>query len=136
MNASRRTWVRAGLAVAAAAALAPGWSGRLVPVEHDAVLAAASRASSSIGVSRDGSGRGDSWHAQYLDSGFARFLCDAGFRRSATRLVPPDFVAHIPGPVGPVPLATRADGYFAVETALRWPWWRPGGGVDWTVPAE
>ena len=141
MPLSRRAWIRIGLGVLAAAACAPGWEASLVPVEHDEVLAAAAQASSAFGVTRPGTGAGDEWHAQYLDSGLARLLSAVGLRGTIPSLVPPDFAAHIPGPVVPavVPtgdtggrgVATRADGYFRVETRARWPWWRPGGGVRW-----
>lgn len=135
MPPSRRVSARLGLALLAAAALAPGWEATLVPVPHDDVLAAASRASSALGVVRPGSGRGDEWHVQYLDSGAARLLADLGLRRALPSLLAPDFAAHVPGPVGPREVATRADGYFRVEPDLRWPWWRPGGGVRWEGPA-
>jgi hypothetical protein len=131
MPLSRRAWTRAGLGVLAAAALAPGWEATLVPVEHDEVLAAAAQAPSAFGVVRPGRGRGDEWHAQYLGGGFARLLADVGLRGAVPSLVPPDFAAHVPGPVGAQRVATRADGYFRVDARWRWPWWRPGGGVRW-----
>ena len=135
MQAPRRTWVRVALGVALAAALAPGWQGTLVPVPHDDVIDAASRSGSAMGVVRAGDGRGDEWHVQYLDPGLARLLADLGMRGALPSLVPPDFVAHVPAPVGPKEVATRADGYYRVETSLRWPWWLPGGGVRWDAAA-
>ena len=43
-------------------------------------------------------------------------------------------VAHIPPGIDLLP--QRADAYFAVQTSWRWPWWWPGGGVDWKMPAR
>jgi len=128
---TRRVWIRIGLGVVAAAALAPGWAGTLVPVPHDELIAAAARSGSAMGITRAGEGRGDEWHLQYLDPRFARLLADVGLRGVLPSLVPPDFAAHVPAPVGPREVATRADGYYRVETSLRWPWWLPGGGVRW-----
>jgi hypothetical protein len=128
----RPTWKLAVAAALACAALAPGWSGTLVPVAHDDVLAAASRSRSQLGVSRPGEA-GEEWHVQYLDSYAVRWLDELGLRRRAPWLVAPDFVAHVPPAAGGV---VRADAYFRVETRWHWPWWRPGGGVAWTMPAR
>jgi len=113
-----------------AAVLLPGWSARLEPVDHEAVLAAARSASPGdvFGVARPGARDGETWHAQYHDSVVARVLHGAGLRGALPGLLPPAFAAHIP--VG----AERADGYFRVRTSVHWPWWWPGGGVDWSVP--
>jgi hypothetical protein len=114
--------------------LLPGWRGVLVETPHDDVLAAAREAVPDrvFGVTRpaelDGGRDGGEWHAQYHGSLAARLLRGAGMGASLTRIVPPAFAAHVP------PRAERADGYFRIETALHWPWWRPGGGVDWHDP--
>ena len=71
------------------------------------------------------------WHAEYIDSGLARMLAACGMRGFAPSLVPPDFAAHVPPSAGAL---RPADGYFRVETAWHWPWWRPGGGVLWQRP--
>ena len=124
-------------ALCGTALLLPGWRGRLVAAPHDDVLAAARGAApdSVFGVSRvagsggaPGSAAGGTWHAQYHDNRVAGLLRRAGMGASLTRLIPPAFVAHIP------PRAERADGYFRVETSIHWPWWRPGGGLEWSDP--
>lgn len=114
----------------------PGWRGDLVPVPNDQVILASAQfdAGDVFGTSRPGEREGEEWHAQYMGSGAARFLDLLGLRRFATHLVPPAFAAHIPP--GSDKLPHRADGYYRVETHLRWPWWWPGGGVDWRVPGE
>jgi hypothetical protein len=125
--ATRRRRI-AGAALAAAVALAPGWRAALVPEDHEAILAAASRSRSQIGVALPGDLAGEAWHVQYLDSYWVRVLDEVGLRGSASSLVPPDYAAHIP------PGTDRADGYFRVLGEWHWPWWRPGGGVEWRVP--
>ncbi len=126
---------RIALAVAAlAAGLAPGWSGRLVEVGLEVVLACArgARAGSVLGVTRpvvkDGVETGEEWHASYVGRRLPAFLAGVGLRRALPRLSPPDFVAHVPAG------ARRADGYFDVEVSTHWPWWRPGGGLTWAIP--
>lgn len=116
--------------------LAPGWSGRLVPIEHDEVLRECRRhdAGEVFGASRDGDVAGEEWHAQYVASPAARFLDALNLRGFATRVVPPMFAAHIPPGMDLLP--ERADAYFRVETSWRWPWWWPGGGVDWRMPGR
>lgn len=127
----RLTWKLAGALVLAAAALWPGWSARLVPADHEALLAAAGRSRSPLGVVRPGDAPGEEWHVQYLDSWPVRLLDGMSLRHLAPALVPPDFAAHVPAGTG------RADAYFRAEPHLRWPWWLPGGGVDWTpVPGR
>jgi hypothetical protein len=110
--------------------LAPGWRAALQPVPHGQILAAVSTAAPGdvFGVSVAGAREGEVWHAQYHGSPFARLLRAAGVRSSLPSLVPPAYAAHIP--VG----AERADGYYRVAAAAHWPWWRPGGGVDWRDP--
>ena len=125
-RARRAWWKLAGAAALAALVLAPGWSARLVPADHGALLAAAGRSRSQLGVTRPGEAPGEEWHLQYLDSWPVRVLDEMALRRLAPLLVPPDFAAHVPAGSG------RADGYFRGESRLRWPWWWPGGGVDWT----
>lgn len=128
MDLLRPRWKPVVLAVAAAAALAPGWAAEFVPEDHEAILDAAGRSRSQLGVTRAGEAAGEEWHLQYLDSGWVALLDELGLRRRAPALVPPDFAAHIP------PGSDRADGYFRVASRWHWPWWRPGGGLDWRVP--
>ena len=117
-------------------ALVPGWSGRLVRADHEAMLAEAAQSHTQLGVTRaggsgdadDAGAAGEEWHLQYLDSWPVRMLEEMGLRPQAAHIVPPTFVAHVP------PGADRADGYFRIETSWHWPWWRPGGGLDWTLP--
>ncbi|MCE9638130.1 MAG: hypothetical protein K8T90_20705 [Planctomycetes bacterium] len=118
------------VAFAAGAVLAPGWSGRLVPVDHDLLLDEAGRSHNQTGVTRPGAAPGEEWHLQYLDSWPARVLDEFGLRARSSWLVPPDFVAHIPAG------SARADGYYRNVTSWHWPWWRPGGGVAWEVPTN
>jgi hypothetical protein len=127
---ARPRWKVVVAAAGAAAVLAPGWRGSLVPVDHDEILAAAGRSRTQLGVSRPGDA-GAEWHLQYLDSYAVRWLDELGLRRRAPWLVAPDFVAHVPPSAGGV---VRADAYFRVATRTHWPWWRPGGGVEWRVP--
>jgi len=124
----RDRWKIALATVAAAAVVSPGWSARLVPADHEDLLAEASRSRSQLGVSRAGDTPDEEWHLQYLDSWAVRVLDEMRIRGKAPALVPPDFAAHIP------PGSDRADGYFRLETSWHWPWWRPGGGVAWRVP--
>lgn len=117
-----------------AVALAPGWRGTLVEIPHEVVLGRARRApaGSVFGVTRpvvrEGAATGEEWHASYVDRALAGFLAGVGLRGVLTKLSPPDHVAHVPAG------ARRADGYFDVEAAAHWPWWRPGGGLDWRLP--
>lgn len=127
ISPSRR---RALVLVLASAALAPGWAGRLEPVDHDLLLDEAGRSHNQTGTVREGDVPGEQWHLQYLDSWPARMLDEFGLRGRASSLVPPDFVAHIP------PGSARADGYYRAVASWHWPWWRPGGGVAWEVPAR
>jgi len=116
--------VRRGAWAGLAVGLLPGWRAELRPVPHASVLAAAAAApgGSVTGVEvRDGAGR--TWHAQYLGSGAASLLSGLGLGGGVASLVPPDHVAWI--------VDGKAAGYFAVERSLRWPWWWPGGGVNW-----
>jgi hypothetical protein len=126
----KRLWIGA----AVVPFLLPGWRGELVPVPHEEVLLAAKArdADDVFGVSRDGEVPGERWHAQYLGGRTAKLLDVLNLRAWATRLTPPDFAAHIPP--GPEDLPERADAYFRVATTTRWPWWWPGGGVDWRLP--
>jgi hypothetical protein len=116
--------------------LLPGWRGDLVPVAHDEIIVAASKydASEVFGATRRGDREGEEWHAQFMGSGAAQFLDFLNLRGFATRVVPPAYVAHIPP--GADLLPERADGYYKVVTHWRWPWWWPGGGVDWRVPGS
>ena len=122
----------------AAAALAPGWKGSLVPVDHDEILLRSARADASdvFGVSRPGEREGEEWHAQYIESGMANALEDLHLRGLAMKLVPPQYVAHIPTQtkIGGVTLPGLADAYFSVATSMHWPWWWPGGGLDLRRP--
>jgi hypothetical protein len=126
----RRPWIAAALVLLAA----PGWRGELVPVAHDEVLAVtgARAAGEVFGVARAGERQGEEWHAQYVASPPAEALFALGLRKLAPALVAPQFVAHVPPGFDGVP--QRADGYYRVATSWRWPWWWPGGGVDWRLP--
>jgi hypothetical protein len=103
-------------------------------VPHEEVIVASAKfdASEVFGASRPGARDGEEWHATYMGSRPAKLLDLLNLRGFATRVVPPAFVAHIPP--GADDLPERADGYYRVLTSWRWPWWWPGGGVDWTVP--
>lgn len=127
MGLSRRSRILVGVGLAAGV-LAPGWEARPVPVDHDTVLAEARRHAAPLGVVAHRAEDGTEYHVEYLDSLPARVLTAVGLRRSAPALVPPAFGARIPPPVGGV---QRADVYVRFETSLRWPWWRPGGGIHW-----
>jgi hypothetical protein len=67
-----------------------------------------------------------------MGSPTAQALVFAGLRRIAPRCVPPSFAAHMPA--GEAGRPQRADGYYRVVASWRWPWWWPGGGVDWRIP--
>ncbi len=114
-----------------AVVVVPGWRADLWPVDHDAVLAASRAADPDhvFGIALDGAEPGERWHAHYTDSRLASWLHGAGMAGAITSVVTPDHAAHLP------PGAERADGYFRVESTVHWPWWRPGGGVHWVVPA-
>lgn len=114
----------------------PGWRGELVPVAHEEILAEAARhdAGDVFGVSLAGDKEGEEWHAQFMGGRAALALDALALRKLAPHLVPPDFVAHIPP--GTDALPTRADAYFRVESHVRWPWWWPGGGVDYARPGS
>jgi hypothetical protein len=127
MEPGPRRRLRAIAVAALAAACLPGWSAVPVAVDHDLILESAARSDGTVGVVAE-SGPGGEWHAQYHGSGWARLLSALGVRGALPSLVPPDFAAHIPGGGG---LSPRADGYYRIETTIRWPWWRPGGGVTW-----
>ena len=115
---------------AAPVLLAPGWRATLEPTSHDALLATMRSADPEgvFGVSRRGRQRGEEWHAQYAGGGLPRLLRALGVRGALPALVPPRYAAHVPAG------AERADGYFSVRATAHWPWWRPGGGVDWHDP--
>jgi hypothetical protein len=116
--------------------LLPGWGGDLVPVPHEEIIVEAAKhdADEVFGASRPGERAGEEWHAQFMGSTPAQVLDFLNLRGFATHVVPPAYVAHIPP--GADLLPERADGYFKVVTHWRWPWWWPGGGVDWTMPAR
>ena len=128
-------WKRRALfGVLAVLVLLPGWAGDLVPVDSNEMLRDLTRrdASEAVVATRGGDKEGEEWHVRFLDSGWARVFDLLNARGLATRTVPPAYVAHIPP--GADELSVRADGYYRVETRWRWPWWWPGGGVDWRVP--
>jgi hypothetical protein len=125
---------RAWILPLAVLALAPGWRGDLVPVPHEEILTEAKRCDPAdvIPGSLPGREEGEQWHAQFFGSSAARVFDLLNLRGLAPHFVPPSYVAHIPPGMDDRP--ERADGYFRVETHWRWPWWWPGGGVDWRVP--
>jgi hypothetical protein len=127
----KRLWI----ALCVAPLLVPGWRGVLVPVGHDEILRESARhaADDVFGASRRGERAGETWNIQYMGGRWAALLDRCGLRGFATRVAPPQFAAHVPP--GPDGLPERADGYYRVETSWRWPWWWPGGGVDWRVPS-
>ncbi len=114
----------------------PGWRGELVPVDHDEILAQAARydAGEVFGVSLAGEKDGEEWHAQFMGSRAADSINALALRKLAPRLVPPAYVAHIPP--GTEGLPTRADAYYRVVAHARWPWWWPGGGMDFVRPGS
>jgi len=123
-------WIAAGVAPF----LLPGWRGELVPVPHEEIILDAARfdAGDVIPATRAGDQPGEEWHAQFMGSRWAAFFDVVNLRGLATRFVPPKYVAHIPPGFDELP--ERADAYFRVETTTRWPWWWPGGGLDWKMP--
>jgi len=114
--------------------LLPGWRGELVPVPHEEVILDASKydADDVIPATRPGARPGEEWHMQFLGSRWATLFDRLNLRDFATRVAPPKYVAHIPPGLDDLP--ERADGYFRVETTMRWPWWWPGGGLDLRMP--
>lgn len=129
-SVKRRVWI----ACAVAPVVLPGWSGVLVPVSGDERIVEAGKyaADEVVPATRRGDVAGEEWHVTFMGSRAAEFLDFLNLRTFATHVVPPTFVAHIPP--GTDLLPERADGYFKVVTRWRWPWWWPGGGVDWTNP--
>ncbi len=131
-SVKRRLWILP----AAVLVLSPGWRGELVPVPHEEVLLKAAEfdADEVFGAVRAGSVEGEEWDVQYMGSRVANALALLNLRGLATRLVPPAYAAHVPpgGDLRP----QRADAYFRVEAHVRWPWWWPGGGVRWELPAR
>lgn len=126
----RRLWIAAGVLPFAL----PGWRGELVPVPHEEIILDAARydADDVKSASRPGEAPGEEWHAQYFGSPWAALFDLLNLRGFATRVAPPTYVAHIPPGLDSLP--ERADAYFRVETATRWPWWWPGGGLDYRMP--
>jgi len=108
--------------------LAPGWRADLLPVRHEQMWDDLRSSAGAIGVARPVGGNGEEWHATYLESGLAEALESLRMRDFLPALVPPDYAAHIPAG------GTHADGYYEVRTRTHWPWWWPGGGVDWRLP--
>jgi len=115
------------LALVGVAVAAPGWRATLYPVSHEELLAAA-RAAAAVrvfGISLADGPNSERWHAQFVGRALPVVLHDLGVRGALPSLVPPDYAAHIPAG------AERADGYYEVVAETHWPWWRPGGGVEW-----
>ncbi len=114
--------------------LLPGWRGELVPVPHAEIILDASRydAADVIPATRVGDAPGEQWHLQFMGSPWASMFDTLNLREFAARVAPPQYVAHIPPGLDDLP--ERADAYFRVKTAVRWPWWWPGGGVDYRMP--
>ena len=111
--------------------LLPGWRAELVPVPRETILGEARRVADFevFGVSRPGKA-GDTWHAQYIARPLATRLHNVGVEARLPAFCAPDFVAHIPRG------AVRSDATYRVVTEVHWPWWRPGGGIDWDVQAN
>jgi hypothetical protein len=126
----KRLWI----AAAVAPFLLPGWRGDLHPVPHEEILIESRKfdADDVIGAIRDGDAPGEEWHLEFMGSRAAAFFDLLNLRGLATHLVPPRFAAHVPP--GADALPERADAYYRVETRTRWPWWWPGGGVEWKAP--
>ena len=126
----KRFWI--GCAIAPF--VLPGWSGKLVPVDHDEILIASAKfdAGEVFGASRSGDVPGEEWHAKYMGNAAADILELFNLRGLTVHVAAPAYAAHIPPGRDDVPV--RADAYFRVETNWRWPWWWPGGGVDWRMP--
>lgn len=106
----------------------PGWGADLKPTPHETMLSSLRASPDVFGVTREIEGDGGEWHATYMDNAAAGALTTLNLRGLCTRVVPPDFVAYIP------PGARMADEYMSLDVRLRWPWWWPGGGIDWVVP--
>lgn len=128
MHLSPRARMSLWVFVVVAPFLLPGWSGRLVPTQHDAILRAARQRSTEVSLSVPGERPGERWHLTYMNDDAADFLQSLRMRKFAPSLLAPDFAAHIPAG------SIRADGYYAVETRVHWPWWWPGGGLDLREP--
>jgi hypothetical protein len=106
----------------------PGWSARLRPLGYEEMWNHLQRTNSAVGVTRAAEIDGAEWHATYVDDDFAEFCSGLGLRHVLPALRAPDYVAHVPaGGIHP-------DARYRVEATTRWPWWWPGGGVDWTAP--
>lgn len=108
--------------------LAPGWRGRLAPLRYEQMWDALQSADDAIGVAYVPVEDGPEWHATYVDDGVASAVRALNLRTYLPHLSPPDFVAHIPAG------ELHADAHFRVESSVHWPWWWPGGGMDWTAP--
>lgn len=120
----RRLWI----VPVAIVLLLPGWSARLRPLSYEEMWDHLQRTTSAVGVARAAEVDGAEWHATYVENGFAESCASLGLRHILPALSPPDYVAHIPaGGIHP-------DAYYRVESSVRWPWWWPGGGIDWTTP--
>jgi hypothetical protein len=131
MGLSRRFRMTVGTLLAGLL-FAPGWEALAVPVDHDVLLAEARLHAAPLGVVARRDADGTEYHVEYLDSFPAHALAACGLRKAAPSLVPPAFGARVPGPApGGSGGVRRADLYVRFETRLRWPWWRPGGGILW-----
>ncbi len=107
--------------------LLPGWAAELKPVAHEILLRRVQRADNVVGVRRAVDGDPGEWQATYADSVTASALSALNLRGMTTYVAPPLYVAYIPE-------GARLGEYFRVETHLHWPWWLPGGGVQWKLP--
>ena len=99
-------------------------------MRHDDLLAVVRASRTKVPVSHPGQREGEMWHLTYVDDGLANFVKWLRLKQTLPHTLPADFVAHIP------PGRYRADGYYRVETEGHWPWWWPGGGMDWTEPED
>jgi hypothetical protein len=115
-------WLVGGLLVVLV--LLPGWEGRLVPIAHDDVFEVVRRAEGVRAVPVRGAGDEDRWHANYVDRWEAETLGTLVPDAVLARLSPPDFAAFLPAG------SRHATTYYRVEGSTHWPWWWPGGGID------
>ena len=112
----------------ACAVLAPGWSASLERLHYEQMWDQLKQADNAVGVSHVPVVGGEEWHATYVDDSLAGLFSSLNLRGFLPTFSPPDYVAHIPAG------ELHADAHYRVETHLRWPWWWPGGGVEWSAP--
>ena len=111
-----------------AVVFAPGWSASLAPLRYEDMWGTLQTADDAIGVAYVPEEDGPEWHATYVDDGLASVFRSLNLRSYMPHVSPPDFVAFIPAG------ELHANAHFRVESRMHWPWWWPGGGMDWSAP--